>query len=200
MTSQLNNFVPVLNSTNYQQWAAAMQSYLMSQGQWKCVKTGATIPTLKIEEGESNQGEIDSWLENEEKVLGNIRLRLHHTIGMQYNDTNKPTVLWATLLEKYGSPGLSRAFIEFKGAMDAVIPNGSDPAPALDKILTHFTTLAQMKWSIPEKVKAMILLAKAPSSMESIVQLMAQVNRDDEEKPMVADIIKAMTISWETHK
>ena len=119
---------------------------------------------------------------------------------MQYNDTDKPATLWATLLEKYGSPGLSRAFIEFEGAMDTVIPNGSDPAPALNKILTHFTTLAQTKWTIPEKVKAMILLTKAPTSMESIVQLMAQVNKDDEDKPTVTDIIKAMTISWETHR
>ena len=72
MTSQLNNFIPVLDGTNYQQWAATMQSYLMSQGQWKCVKTGATAPALKEEDGESNQGEIDSWLENEEKALGNM--------------------------------------------------------------------------------------------------------------------------------
>ena len=119
---------------------------------------------------------------------------------MQYNDTDKPATLWATLLEKYGSSGLSKAFIEFKGAIDTAIPNGSDPAPALDRILACFTTLAQMKWTIPEKVKAMIILTKAPSSMESIVQLMAQVNKDDEDKPTAADIIKAMTLSWETHK
>ena len=34
MSSTLNTYVPVLDGTNYQEWAARMQSYLMSQGQW----------------------------------------------------------------------------------------------------------------------------------------------------------------------
>ena len=33
MSSQLTNLIPVLDGTNYQQWSAAMQSFLMSQGQ-----------------------------------------------------------------------------------------------------------------------------------------------------------------------
>ena len=31
MSSQLSTYIPVLNGTNYQEWAARMQSYLMSQ-------------------------------------------------------------------------------------------------------------------------------------------------------------------------
>ena len=46
MSSQLTNLVLVLDSTNYQQWSAAMQSFLMSQGQWKCTKDGADAPTI----------------------------------------------------------------------------------------------------------------------------------------------------------
>jgi hypothetical protein len=46
MSSQLSTFVPVLNSSNYQQWAAAMQSYLMAQGLWRCTKSGVTPPTI----------------------------------------------------------------------------------------------------------------------------------------------------------
>ena len=44
MSSQLTNLVPVFDGTNYPQWAAAMQSFLMSQGQWKCIKGGADVP------------------------------------------------------------------------------------------------------------------------------------------------------------
>ena len=46
MSSQLTNLVPVLDSTNYQQWSAAMQSFLMSQGQWKRTGEGADTPTI----------------------------------------------------------------------------------------------------------------------------------------------------------
>ena len=35
----LTQLVPVLDGTNYQQWASAMQSFLMSQGQWGCITT-----------------------------------------------------------------------------------------------------------------------------------------------------------------
>ena len=84
MSSQLTNLVPVFNGTNYQQWAAAMQSFLMSQGQWKCVKDGADVPTeIKVEGSVTNAADIVSFLEDAEKAIGNIRLRLHHTIGYQ---------------------------------------------------------------------------------------------------------------------
>ena len=106
MSSTLQTFVPVLDGTNYQQWAAAMQSYLMSQGQWRVIVKTAPIPVSKKgapataapkddkEEGATtsaapiivpdemyeNQDVIDSWDEDVSKAVGNIRLRLHHTI------------------------------------------------------------------------------------------------------------------------
>jgi hypothetical protein len=141
-----------------------------------------------------------------ERALGNIRLRLHHTIGSQYGTTDHPADLWDDLKEKYGSPGMTRAFVEFKGAMDTVIPNGSDPSPALDKILAHFTILKQMKWDIPQRIQAMIILAKAPSNMEAVVQVMAQnsaqrVEEDETAEPLkLDDVLKAMRLSWETGK
>ena len=50
MSSQLTSLVPVLDGTNYNQWAAAMQSFLMSQGQWWCTKPGFKPPVyVKIE-------------------------------------------------------------------------------------------------------------------------------------------------------
>ena len=52
MSSQLTNLVPVLDSTNYQQWSATMQSFLMSQGQWKCTKPGAAAPGIATAEAE----------------------------------------------------------------------------------------------------------------------------------------------------
>ena len=198
----------MLDGTNYQQWSSSMQSYLMSQGQWKCAKESAAPPTpvLKTEgsggdatEFVNNQDDIDAWMDDAEKALGNIRLRLHHTISYQYNNIDSPSTLWETLKAKYGSPGLSTAFVEFKGAMDTVIPNGSDPSPALDKIMSHFVRLKEMKWDIPEKVQAMMILSKAPSSMESLVQLTSYVAKDDDAELKTDKIVRSMLLSWETH-
>ena len=95
MSSQLTNLIPMLNGTNYQQWSAALQSFLMSQGQWKCTKPGAVAPGVTTAEAKpkaegepstsvtattTDKEELASWNEDAEKALGNIRLRLHHTI------------------------------------------------------------------------------------------------------------------------
>ena len=117
MSSNLTSFVPVLDGTNYQQWAAQMQSYLMSQGQWPCVTknppTGSTIapPSSSTAKKPADDDEAESsalltdadaivkWDENNTKAVGNIRLRLHHTISYQFNDVESAKILWATLRE-----------------------------------------------------------------------------------------------------
>ena len=108
MSSQLTNLVPIFDGTNYQQWTAAMQSFLMSQGQWKCVKDGADVPTeVKVEGSVTNTADITSYLEDAEKAIENIHLRLHHTIGYQFNSEENPAALWQMLKKKYGVPGIS---------------------------------------------------------------------------------------------
>ena len=216
MSSQLTNLVPVLDGTNYQQWSAAMQSFLMSQGQWKCTKPGAVAPAVAAAEAEgepstsvttatTGKEDLASWNEDAEKALGNIRLRLHHTIGYQFNEVATPAFLWQALKNRYGAQGLSQAFVEFKGMMDTVIPNGVDPSPALDKIMSHYVRLNKMEREIPKKVVAMMLIAKAPSSMESIVQLYSTILADStkaetEDKLDPEKIVLAMRSSWETHQ
>ena len=202
MSSQLTNLVPVFDGTNYQQWTAAMQSFLMSQGQWKCVKDGANVPEeIKVEDSVTNAAEIMSYLEDAEKAMGNIRLRLHHTIGYQFNSEENPASLWKTLKKKYGVPGISGAFKEFKGIMDTQIPNNSNPSPAIDKIMAHHTCLSEMKWDLPKKVLAMMMLSKAPPSMEVVVQMILQMTDDlgANESLDLDKIVKAMRASWEAH-
>jgi hypothetical protein len=67
MSLQLTNLVPVLTRPNYQEWAAYMHSYLMSQGQWKCVKKDATPPD---ERKDGDNSLLDDWNETAECVLG----------------------------------------------------------------------------------------------------------------------------------
>ena len=67
----------MLNDTNYQQWSAAMQSFLMSQGQWKCTKRGATAPgvtTAEVEpeaEGEPSTS-VTATVSKEDLALSNF--------------------------------------------------------------------------------------------------------------------------------
>jgi hypothetical protein len=105
MSLQLTNLVPVLTGLNYQEWAASMYPYLMSQAQWKCVKKDAVPPS---EGKDGDTGPIDDWNKMAECTLGNILLHLHHTIAYQFADYIDPATLWAKLLEKYRVPGPPR--------------------------------------------------------------------------------------------
>jgi len=182
MSSTLNTFVPVLDGTNYQQWAAAMQLFLMSQGQWRVIIKNAPLPVYKnttpvqpikasndtvdvqatrcaqaaadqaaMLTEPTNQDALDEWEELVSKAVGNIRLRLHHTIAYQYNAEDAAN-LWQSLLNKYGQPGILHAYIEFKGAMDTSIPNNSDPSPSLDKMMAHFARLRDLRFELAPKV------------------------------------------------
>ena len=89
--------------------------------------------------------------------------------------------------------------------MDTTIPNGVDLGPALDKIMSHYVCLNKMEWEIPKKFMAMMLIVKAPSSMESIVQLYCTILADStkqetEDKLDPKRVVLAMRSSWETHQ
>jgi len=228
MSSTLNTFVPVLDGTNYQQWAAAMQLFLMSQGQWRVITKNAPLPKyenatpvepIKADDNTvdvqatrrtqvaadqaamlsepTNQDALDEWEELISKAVGNIRLRLHHTIAYQYNAEDDTANLWQSLLTKYGQPGISRTYLEFKGAMDTNIPNNSDPSPSLDKMMAHFARLRDLRFELAPKVQAMMVLAKAPSSMEALIQVIFQ--ESDHDKLTPDGVISAMMTAWEAH-
>ena len=63
MSSTLNTFIPMLNGTNYQQWAAAMQLYLMTQGQWRVITRNPPIPkftdSVPIEQILNQEGKLN---------------------------------------------------------------------------------------------------------------------------------------------
>ena len=204
MSSVLMSVVPVLTGPNYQHWVSSMTSYLMSQGQWASVATecpkevkrtkveGETV----IEDGIENIDEINKWVENNTRAVGNIRLCLHHTISFKFQEITWATQLWNELKDTYGQPGVAGVYMEFKAALDTTIPNNADPSLAIDKILAHFGRMAEGKASVPTYVQAMVLLAKIPPSMESLAQLFCQ-SEDKVEAIDTPKIRRAILLAWE---
>jgi hypothetical protein len=184
-----------------------MQSYLMAQGLWRVTKAGVSSPEIGTSTEEIqqtvkgketlveitkviNKGEIIKWSKQSEKSLGSIRLCLAENIRLQFDEVTVPANLWAKLLE-------------FKGAMDTVIPNGVDPSPALAKIQAHFSQLERLKWKIPSHIKGLMMLAKAPSTMETTVQLMChnlESGNIDNEDITPEQVAQALRNTWETSR
>jgi hypothetical protein len=87
--------------------------------------------------------------------------------------------------------------------MDTVIPNGSDPGPAIAKIQAHFSQLERLKWKIPTHVKGLMMLAKAPSSMETTVQFMCHSLESgdmDNEDITPEKVALSLRNTWETSR
>ena len=129
----------------------------MAQGQW--VKMGADIPVAPkevppladdaekeqvakhealVEKYEAAYEKFErkdsEWAENNSKAVGNILLRLHPSISFQMREIATAEQLWKRLEEKYGKPGPSVAYIEFRKALNLSIPAQADPSLALDAL------------------------------------------------------------------
>ena len=79
------------------------------------------------------------------------------------------------------------------------IPSSSHLAPALNKLETLFARLTAADYKLPAKVQAMMVLAKLPSSMDVVAQMITQAkDKDGKAKvPTVDEIHKAAILSWD---
>jgi hypothetical protein len=101
------SLVPILDGTNYRQWAVAMKAFIMSTGMWAYVEgriERESLPEKKEELAklsDARKEEIcvsqNAWDKDDGMVIGQIMLRLLPTV--QQNHTNYVTSysLWDAL-------------------------------------------------------------------------------------------------------
>ena len=145
----------------------------------------------------SNHQDILDWWDLNAKALGNLHLRLHHTI--QYNQCNCSTTaqLWETLETKYGNPGMASIYLELKSVFDMPIPANSDPTLTLEKITSHFGKLqeAGSVVTLSPHLQALIIMAKLPSTYDSLAQIMCQTDKITNLN--LDKVARAISISWD---
>ena len=172
-----------------------MQSYLMAQGQWLVV---VDSPVVLDEEG-TNAAAVKEYNSENNKAMGNIRLRVTSTIReskLKSLDTAKK--MWDTLKTAYGQPGLATVYKEFRAALETEIPSNTHPQPALDKMQAHFDRLTDLECSFPAYVEAMILLSKLPPSMDALAHIINQASSSDGVKELKPDNVRRMIVlHWE---
>ena len=149
MSSALTNLIPVLEGLNYKMWFPLMQSFLMSQGQWRVTcKSPPTLISAKPATNEEvvtgNHEKVNEWFNLKSKALGNIQLRLHHTIQYKHCGIKIVGEMLAKLEKEYGKPGLISIYLELKGAFNTQIPANSNPTLAVTNTSTHFKDNSNM--------------------------------------------------------
>jgi len=166
MTSQIAQHVPVLTGPNYQAWQPQMESFLMASRQWLVLSKErpekpeeTTVSTTKKSAGKSRddpeqtavdtsddladrlyawEEKAEKWDETNMKALGNIRLRLHHSISFKFKEVLVAGSLWEQLKDSYGNPRVLNIYAEFKQAIETRIPDNAGPSLAIDKFAIHF--------------------------------------------------------------
>ena len=105
MSSALYSAVPnALTGPNYLEWAQAMQSFLMSQGQWAaCTQS----PPQDVEEAKEYRKE-------DVRAQGNLRLRLAPSVVSAIDGKTSAKDIWDQLKDTYGKPGVPIVYQDFR--------------------------------------------------------------------------------------
>ena len=185
MSSALDKMVPVFTGSNWQQWHTAMQAYLRAQGQWFVFSTPRPAD------------EFNSWDEHNEKVLGNITLRVSPSIQTTIADLATVKEVWDHHKENYSAPSIGSAYAKLSRLLTTTIPAGLHPAPAITKMLSHFAYLKDAGFDFPANVQAMIILCKLPPTMEVVAQILSQTSPSEIKTLKPDGIVKAATLSFE---
>jgi len=188
MSSALDKMVPVFTGSNWQQWHTSMQAYLRAQGQWFVYST--TQPA----DGHDNH---NNWDDSTKRALGNITLHLAPSIQVAVADLTTVKEVWDYLKKSFSAPSIGSAYPELSKLLSTTIPAGCHPAPAITKMLSHFTYLKDAGFDFPAPVQTMIILCKLPPTMEVVAQILSQMSPDEIKNLNPEGIVKAAMLSFE---
>jgi hypothetical protein len=172
MSGQLTQYVPVLDGSNYLEWARLMEAYLKVQKLW-AVTSGfytQTIPADAANITGDEKEEIHDWNESNDQALGNIILRLSPAIQPSI-DGKSAAEVWVHLKDGYGTNTLAAVFKDFKEALNFRLNPNEHPTPQIQRLYTAYTRLAANKQEVPEFIKGMLLLNNLPTQYDHLTNL-----------------------------
>jgi len=143
--------------------------------------------------GHDNQ---KNWDNNTKRALGNITLHLTPLIQVTITDLTTFKEVWDYLKKSFGAPSIGSAYAELSKLLSTTIPAGSHPAPAITKMLSHFTYLKDAGFNFPAPMQTMIILCKLPPT-EVIDQILSQTSPNKIKNLKVEGIVKVATLSFE---
>ena len=104
--------------------------------------------------------------------------------------------IWGELKEKYGKPGPSGTYLEFKKILATEIPNNSDPSHALETIKTSFTRMKVLNCEVPHKIQVLIYMSKLGGPGQDIIVQNLSVAADLA-KADIKDLECLVRLNWE---
>ncbi len=181
------SLVPILNGTNYAQWAVVMEAFLMSTAHWAYPQGHVEralfpnkkedrerLPETEKEEIYAKQAVFD---EKDGVVMGHIILRTNAMIQQALIECTTFYTIWNSLCETYGKVTAPTVFRDFKDCLGACISINHNPTQYFDKLFAAFGCMSSAEVAIPPQLQAMIALAALPQKWEMLISI---VTRDTE--------------------
>ena len=151
-SNNVTNLVPILNGTNYHQWAELRKAYLQQQGAWIMISAIAGIPPTTLNAEGTNRNNVFEWEQMEAKAQGSIRLHLNVEVSRTMQDKTMANSLWDMLKEVYGSTSAMGAFSSLKAAVGIRLPQSKHPAATIAKINGNLNKLSNAGITLPKEL------------------------------------------------
>jgi hypothetical protein len=108
MSNNISQFVPILDSSNYEIWSSAMRAFLMSLGLWAHTMgtTAAPVETHDATGAVMNQEAHNKWFEKDAMAISHITLRVNPFIQQELDSlptTSFAENYWTHLSTCYGT-------------------------------------------------------------------------------------------------
>jgi hypothetical protein len=186
--SSTNNasLVPVLDGTNYRQWAVAMKALIQSTGMWAYPEGKIEREHFPDDDDEykvlpaTHKAEILASINEFEKnngmVLGQIMLRLSPMIQQNHQHCQTSASLWNALLATYSRSTASTVFKDFKDCLNSRISTNADPQIYFNKVFGAYAHMKAADIAVPPQLQAMITLAALPQKWEMLISVITGDN------------------------
>ena len=198
MSNALTSLVPVLDGTNYQEWAQAMEAYLMSMDLWEYANGDETEPGLSTTPTDAERAVHKTWKSGNQKALSNLILRINPTIREEVASLNKADTIWNRLKTHFDVVQPTTLFKDFKEAISIRIDANKHPLPQINRLQAAVHRLSTNGVTIPEIIQAMILLSALPPKWEMLVSVLC--TSYDLANLNLKHVREAVMGQWETER
>jgi len=140
MLNSLEHLVPILNGTNYLDWAVLMQSYLQLQDLWEVVDgthrmPAALTPSASASQTTAYNAAYAVWNTADNKATGAITLRISTSLRHYHSTNQSARTFWSNLKKAFGAASMSAVYADFKQVMNLKL-SGGNPVPEIERMAT----------------------------------------------------------------
>ena len=146
MSSSLERLVPILDGTNYRDWAVLMQSYLQLQDLWEVIDGDHRMPTALTPSASASQTTAyntayATWNVADNKATGAITLRITASLRHYRAANQSARTFWGNLKTAFGAASMPTVYADFKQVINIKL-SGGNPVPEIERMATLFNRLA----------------------------------------------------------